>query len=104
MKKILFPFLLLTAVLLSSCSGLRLNTSLTKIQRGMTKEEVLELCKKPLYQRFDDLGEEWEYRGVVSYYWTVVVVRFEDDRVVALNMFTEPECNHSVTPSASTEH
>lgn len=61
-----------------------------QIQRGMTKQEVIELCKKPLYQRFDDLGEEWEYRGFVSNHWSVIVVSFENDRVVALDMFKEP--------------
>lgn len=90
MKKISFSLFLLMTIILSSCYALKSNTTFAQIQRGMTKEEVLELCKKPLYQRFDDLGEEWEYRAVVSNYWSVIVVNFENDRVVALNMFKEP--------------
>lgn len=90
MKKISFSLFLLMTIILSSCYALKSNTTFAQIQRGMTKEEVLELCKKPLYQRFDDLGEEWEYRAVVSNYWSVIIVNFENDRVVALNMFKEP--------------
>lgn len=96
MKKIPFSLLLLMTIMLSSCYALKSNTTFAQIQRGMTKEEVIQLCKKPLYQRFDDFGEEWEYRAVVSNYWSVIIVNFENDRVVALNMFKEQVSTPSI--------
>ncbi|MEG2854831.1 DUF4476 domain-containing protein [Bacteroides sp.] len=90
MKKIQITVLLLFVVLLSSCSMLRQPNPFMEIKKGMTQEEVVALCKEPQYKRFDEMGEEWEYRTYMSNNYSVIIINFADGRVVALDMFKEP--------------
>ena len=90
MKKIQITWLLLIVMLLSSCSMLRQPSPFMEIKKGMTQEEVVALCKEPQYKRFDEMGEEWEYRTYISNNYSIIVINFADGRVVALDMFKEP--------------
>ncbi|MEG0888663.1 MULTISPECIES: DUF4476 domain-containing protein [Bacteroides] len=90
MKKIQITVLLLFVVLLSSCSTYNQSSRFKQIQKGMTQQEVIALCGEPVYKRFDEVGEEWEYRAFISYEHSVIIINFADGRVVALDMFKEP--------------
>lgn len=98
MKKRQFAFLLLAVVLLSSCSILQSSSSFMKIEQGMTQQEVISLCGEPQYKRFDEVGEEWEYRAFLSNNWSIIVINFAEGRVVALDMFKEPDQSIATLP------
>ena len=62
------------------------------IQRGMTMEEVEKaMGSRPQFRRFDDLGEQWEYRRGPSIYNDdhVMVIDFRDGRVTGMYSFVE---------------
>ncbi|MDY3943131.1 MAG: hypothetical protein SOY99_02735 [Alloprevotella sp.] len=78
----------LTCVL-TACSTLYVSESKTisKISYGMTPKEVEHLLDgRPDYRRFDRDNEQWEY------HWTrtIIVIDFENGRVVRLNTFPKP--------------
>ncbi|MEG1563078.1 MAG: DUF4476 domain-containing protein [Bacteroides sp.] len=100
MKRILLPLLLLP-LLLSSCASLIDGASSRKflsIQQGMSQQEVLDLCKEPSYKRFDEGGEQWEYRGYyISGVYSVILMDFVNGVVAGLDMFPVPAANVSVS-------
>lgn len=67
---------------------------LNSIQKGMSKQEVTRILGTPKYRRFDRNIEEWEFvkelhnRGSSAI--THIVVNFEDDKVVAMDSFSDP--------------
>lgn len=79
------------AVMCSSCSVfLGINGDiLNKLHKGMGKQEVSELLGQPEFRRFDQDWEEWEFKKHLSSSSdiTIIVVRFEDDRVISMDSF-----------------
>ena len=53
---------LFLSLVLGSCGSLMDNNILLSIHKGMTQEEVTKLLGRPDYRRFDEQGEQWEYR------------------------------------------
>lgn len=103
--------LFLSLVLLgSSCMSLLYPTpKQMSIQKGMTQQEILELLKEPSFRRFDENGEEWEYREAIVGGFRVTIIGFTDGRVALLDMFQEdasmpPSATVVVTPNHSTSH
>lgn len=88
-------------LLLTSCSHIFYpkTNALESIQQGMSPQEVTQLLGKPDYRRFDHDLEEWEYRKLLSALEsepTIVIVRFEDGKLVYMDSFKESE--RSPTP------
>lgn len=82
---------------LSGCSTLLPQSSrtdvLSSIQKGMSKQEVIDILGTPEYRRFDRNTEEWEFTrdlyGNSDYTKTQIVISFEDERVVAMDSFSK---------------
>lgn len=66
------------------------NDSLDKIRPGMTQSEVSHILGKPKFRRFNYDIEEWEYRKWISNYDAVIIVRFDEGKVVAMDSFETP--------------
>ena len=93
--------LLATVIGMTSCSVLQPTDGWRKIKPRMTQEEVLAICKEPQYKRFDEMGEEWEYRLEFNYDVETAIVNFVDGRVVALDMFKSYMPRPAQQPSAT---
>ena len=87
-------------LVLASCSNIFYpQNAMTLIKQGMTPQEVTRLLGKPDYRRMDYGLEEWEYRKLLSALEsepTIVIVRFEDGKLVYMDSFKESE--RSPTP------
>lgn len=85
--------LLLICFFCGSCSALIYDYSgnqVKAIRKGLTQQNVVDLMGEPTYRRFNDSGEEWEYRGYISNAgWSIVRVNFVDHRVVGLDSFRD---------------
>lgn len=84
---------------LSACSMRTLvqgKQVLNQVHSGMTAEEVTRLLGQPDYRRFNQEVEEWEYRKWLSGSDAVVLVSFENGRVVSMDSFERPQ---AVQPS-----
>lgn len=93
---------------LCSCSLFGLSSSmpyLTQINQGQTYEEVKRIMKgEPYYRQFTPDGrEQWEYHKNPSSdgRFDVVLIEFQDGRVVSLNSFASIE---PVMPPAPRPH
>ena len=55
----------------------------------MTQEEVTKLLGRPDYRRFDEQGEQWEYRkgGGIGHYGTTILIDFKNNLVSNLDSF-----------------
>lgn len=86
--------ILLTIVIgsLFSC-GTTSKTALMKIEKNMSKREVTNLLGSPDYRRFDKDMEEWEYikQDPLSTTKTIIIINFENDKVIFLNSFNGTE-------------
>lgn len=88
---------------LTSCSNIfypKSNT-LEQIKEGMTPQEVTDLLGKPEYRRLNYGQEEWEFRkilGLLDNEPTIVIVRFEDGRLVYMDSFKESEREARLAP------
>lgn len=96
MKTTLYKFAI-TGLLLHGLSACSLGTYfqskqvLNKIHSGMTDEEVCALIGKPDFRRFNQDIEEWEYRKWISGNNTVILVNFENGRVISMDSFNAPQ-------------
>lgn len=86
--------LLCIPMLLGACSLLKpeLTGWSDDIQPGMSMEEVQKaMGRRPHYRRFDELGEQWEYRKGPDIYNDdrVMVIDFRDGHVSSMNSFVE---------------
>lgn len=76
------------------------------IHKGMTMDEVLHLFNKPQYRRFNQEGEEWEYK--ITSLWNddkMLVIQFEDQHVVGMDSYVVPakeSTNNVVTVDSNT--
>ena len=64
---------------------------LADVQPGMTQEEVRKTFGKPDYRRFGRGLEEWEYNKWISGSEGVIVVGFENGKVVSMDSFQKPQ-------------
>lgn len=82
---------LLTLILCVAISGCGLTTTSTimKVQKGMSQEEVSQLLGKPDFRRFDQGTEQWEYArtNISTSTRTVIIVDFIDGHVVNMDSF-----------------
>ena len=60
---------------------------LMKIQEGMTQQEVRKIMGTPSYRRFDNMGEQWEYRTAKIGGYNVAIIDFTNGNVSALNSY-----------------
>lgn len=80
---------LFLSLVLGSCGSLMDNNILLSIHKGMTQEEVTKLLGHPDYRRFDEQGEQWEYRkgGGIGHYGTTILIDFKNNLVSNLDSF-----------------
>lgn len=71
---------------------------LNQVHAGMTAEEVGRILGQPDYRRFNRDVEEWEYRKWLSGSDAVVIVSFEDGRVVSMDSFERPQAVQPTVP------
>lgn len=111
MKKQTFLALSLTicSLFLSGCASLTGNSAITKIEKGMTKKEIVKLLGEPDFRRFDDQYEEWEYKKThpLTQETKIIIVDFINERVSHMNSFsgdTYPNPSVVVAPPAEIEY
>ncbi|MBR6456624.1 MAG: outer membrane protein assembly factor BamE [Prevotella sp.] len=61
----------------------------SRIEAGMTQEEVKAVMGNYYFRSFSDNTERWEYRNRVYNASNVVVISFVDQRVVTMDSFQE---------------
>ena len=88
-----------------SCSNAFYSSSnvLGQIKQGMSPQEITQLLGKPEYRRLDYDIEEWEYRkktSILDNEATVIIIRFENERLIYLDSFKASE-RQSPVPVAS---
>ena len=93
---------LFLSLVLGSCGSLMDNNILLSIHKGMTQEEVTKLLGRPDYRRFDEQGEQWEYRkgGGIGHYGTTILIDFKNNLVSNLDSFESvptPPCGGSMS-------
>lgn len=80
--------LFLFSLFLWGCSSLYMGSKICQIQPGMSTEQVTKLLGEPTHRRFDNRGEEWEYKWMDSPdYHRFIIINYVDGRVVAMNTF-----------------
>ena len=93
-------FAAVAALSLSSCSSLLTTVAekSVRIQKGMSKEEVIAIMGNPEYRRFNEVSDQWEYRThLVNGGSDVVVIDFRHGRVSGMESFFEHDpCPASV--------
>ncbi len=78
-----------TCVACGTTISLKTNKDFSRIERGMTKEEVKKILGTPTNVRFIEARDQWEYEKLhaITGVETIVLVDFENDRVVAVDTF-----------------
>lgn len=86
LKQTLLALTICTLVI--SCS-LTTSSTIMKVQRGMSQEEVSHLLGKPDFRRFDNGSEQWEYTktNVSTAANTVIIIDFVDGMVTNMDSF-----------------
>ena len=92
MKKLKQTLLALVICALVSSCGLTTSSTIMKIQRGMSQEEVSHLLGKPDFRRFDNGSEQWEYTktNMSTAANTVIIIDFVDGMVTNMDSFEPP--------------
>lgn len=96
LKQTLLALTICTLVI--SCS-LTTSSTIMKVQRGMSQEEVSHLLGKPDFRRFDNGSEQWEYTktNMSTAANTVIIIDFVDGMVTNMDSF---ESNTTPPPVA----
>lgn len=92
MRKLKQTLLALTiCTLVISCS-LTTSSTIMKVQRGMSQEEVSHLLGKPDFRRFDNGSEQWEYTktNMSTAANTVIIIDFVDGMVTNMGILLSP--------------
>lgn len=86
LKQTLLALAICAAV--SSC-GLTTSSTIMKVQRGMSQEEVSHLLGNPDFRRFDNGSEQWEYNktNMSTTANTVIIIDFVEGRVTNMDSF-----------------
>lgn len=82
--------LIICSISFCSCgSYMTSKSAIMKIEKGMTKKEVVSLLGEPDFRRFDEQMEEWEYKKInaLTSETTIVIVDFINERVSNMNSF-----------------
>ena len=91
MRKLIGLWTIGLCMALSSCGTLTGNNMLFKVKRGMTERQVKEILGSPDFRRFHGDMEQWEYQKISWIgYGKIILVDFEDGRVVNFDSFPEP--------------
>lgn len=78
----------LSSLLICGCSSLFFGNGIRQIKQGMTPDEVAKVLGDPNNRRFDNEGEQWEYKRMDSpNYYTYIIIDFVNGRVVTMNTF-----------------
>lgn len=90
-----------------SCSNAFYSSSnvLGQIKQGMSPQEITQLLGKPEYRRLDYDIEEWEYRkktSILDNEATVIIIRFENERLIYLDSFKASERQPPVPVASAT--
>ena len=95
MRRLKQTLLALTICTLVISCGLTTSSTIMKVQRGMSQEEVSHLLGKPDFRRFDNGSEQWEYTktNMSTAANTVIIIDFVDGMVTNMDSF-EP----NITP------
>lgn len=89
-KVLITLFLVAGSLFLSSCGTYKASRdAILKIEKGMSKREVTNLLGNPDYRRFDHDLEQWEFIKVDQLFGTktIILVDFDNDRVVNMDSF-----------------
>lgn len=89
-KALITLFLVAGSLFLSSCGTYKASRdAILKIEKGMSKREVTNLLGNPDYRRFDHDLEQWEFIKVDQLFGTktIILVDFDNDRVVNMDSF-----------------
>lgn len=97
----------LCLLLQMSCSNAFYSSSniLGQIKQGMSPQEITQLLGKPEYRRLDYDIEEWEYRkktSILDNEATVIIIRFENERLIYLDSFKASERQPPVPVASAT--
>jgi len=96
------------ALALSGCASLLSpgpsTDVLSNIQKGMSKQEIINLLGSPDFRRFDNAMEEWEftrrlYNPNATGTTTQIVISFEEGKVVAMDSFEKEPYPMSPSPN-----
>lgn len=105
MKTMKMTFALFTlAICISGCAsilGLEEST-LMKIQKGMTQEEIVSILGQPIHRSFDHETEGWTYEKFFtkSPGITIIELGFEDEKLVFMDSYEKsPNPSVAVYPS-----
>lgn len=82
--------LIISSFSLCSCGTyMSSKSAILKIEKGMSKKEVVGLLGEPNFRRFDEQVEQWEYKkeGLLSSETTIIIVDFINGRVSNMNSF-----------------
>ncbi|MDO4496910.1 MAG: outer membrane protein assembly factor BamE [Bacteroidales bacterium] len=66
MKSILYTFMIVTCLSMTSCITTRSTTKINQIELGMTKEDIRSLLGTPVYRNAWQEGEQWGYHKQVG--------------------------------------
>lgn len=104
MRKLKQTLLLALCLTVSSC-GLTTSSTIMKVQKGMSQEEVAHLLGTPDFRRFDGGTEQWEYSKMNMSTGTnaTIIVDFIDGQVTNMDSFNGeiPAPPVAVCPPAS---
>lgn len=89
MKQMLVALFISTTLM--SCGSFASTSTFMKVQKGMTQAEVTQLLGTPEHRRFDEGGEQWEFRSAMNMVGEskVVTIDFVDGRVTNMDSFTD---------------
>lgn len=81
--------LVICSFTLCSCASLTGKSAIMKIEKGMTKNDVVGLLGQPDFRRFDEQFEEWEYKkeNPITSDRKIIVVTFLNGKVSNMNSF-----------------
>lgn len=98
MKRLSFIFLLLSIMLVTSCSiyqsyGFNYK-QLNSIERGMDFKAVTAILGKPAFRNLNKKGETWVFRALGLSGWSIVKVSFIDGKVIEMESYLEDACQN----------
>lgn len=96
MKRTLWQFILILAVMLMAFN-MNMMAGKRIVERGMSKQEVINILGKPQSTSFNQHGEQWEYVkiGIINYDRRIVVYFDNNNRVVSYREIVLPPGNNS---------
>lgn len=100
-KAIIVLSLLIGTFFFSSCGSYKTTKdAILKIEKGMSKREIINLLGYPDFRRFDHEYEQWEFIKVDPLYGTrtVILVDFLNDKVTNMDSFNGDNAPQTPVP------